>query len=88
MKHYFCRFNENGAPIVLVFCENRIEAETENARYLTEDELPLIQNRISEMIEEQERTESDTEKTYVEQLEAENAALLFQLLTGEEFSDV
>lgn len=59
MKHYFCRFDENGDPIVLFFCNYRLEEETENARYLTEDELPVIQARMAEMIEEQKKASED-----------------------------
>ena len=80
--NYFCRFDENGDPMVLSFHQDRIEIETENARYISEEELPRIQQRMDEMIAEQ------TELSYVEMLEAENAALLFQLLTGEVYSDV
>lgn len=82
MKYYFCRFDEKGDPIVLSFHEEKNEAETENARYITEAELPAIQQRMDEIIAE------NTEPDYIEMLEAENAALLFQILTGEEYTDV
>lgn len=43
-------------------------------------------------IEAKARAEAETfeaeEKSCIEQLEAENAALLFQMLTGEEYTDV
>ena len=53
MKYYFCIFDENENPIVLNFSESKNKEETENARYLTEEEIPLIQARLNEIIEEQ-----------------------------------
>ena len=52
MKYCFCRFNKEGDPIVLSFTNVKNEEETENARYLTEEEVPLIQARLNEIIEE------------------------------------
>lgn len=53
MKYYFCIFDENENPIVLNFSDSKNKEETENARYLTEEEIPLIQARLNEIIEEQ-----------------------------------
>lgn len=53
MKYYFCIFDENENPIVLNFSDSKNKKETENARYLTEEEVPLIQARLNEIIEEQ-----------------------------------
>lgn len=53
MKYYFCIFDENKDPIVLNFSDSKDKEETENARYLTEEEIPFVQARLNEIIEEQ-----------------------------------
>ena len=64
----------------------------DNFEEISQEEYVSAWNKMYAEAEEQSRRESEAmaeaEKTYTEQLEAENAALLFQVLTGEEYSDV
>ena len=57
--------------------------------------IPISEEEYNEAIAELEakaqeefEAEQKAEQSYIEQLESENAALLFQILTGEELSDV
>lgn len=74
------------------YCETSMERTDHNFEEISQEEYTQALNEMYVYTEEHNRIESEkaaeTEKTYVGQLEAENAALLFQMLTGEEFSDV
>ena len=74
------------------YCETSMERTDHNFEEISQEEYVSAWNKMYAEAEEQSRRESEAmaeaEKTYTEQLEAENAALLFQVLTGEEYSDV
>lgn len=74
------------------YCETSMERKEDNFEEISQEEYVSAWNKMYAEAEEQSRRESEAmaeaEKTYIEQLEAENAALLFQVLTGEEYSDV
>lgn len=86
MKQYYYKTREDitryGISLIEIF---------ENDLYC----IPISENEYIEAIldlEAQAKAEADKvaeeELTYTEQLEKENAALLFQLLTGEELENV
>lgn len=52
---------------------------------ITEEEYNAAVAKIEEESAKEIRLQEEAEQTYIEQLEKENAALLYQLLTGEEF---
>lgn len=74
------------------YCETSMERTDHNFEEISQEEYVSAWNEMYAEAKEQSRRESEAmaeaEKTYIEQLEAENAALLFQVLTGEEYSDV
>ena len=55
---------------------------------ITEAEYNAAIAEIEAKAQAEYEAEQQAEQTYIEQLEAENAALLFQILTGEVFTDV
>lgn len=61
---------------------------SENCIEITEEEYKSAVAEIYAKIEKEFLEEAQAEQSYIEQLEAENAALLYQLLTGEELTDV
>lgn len=72
MKNYFCIFDEKGEPFILTLSENRIEQETKNARYLTEEEVPIIQARMEELVRklrEEELKEEMTPEEFLQLIE-------------------
>ena len=74
------------------YCETTLKRTESNFEEISQEEYISILNEMYAQAEEQNRIETEAlakaEQTYIEQLEAENAALLFQILTGEEFKDV
>lgn len=79
MKYYKI-LDEDGNVLSL---EERSSISTDEKMIEIEQEEYLI--LLSE--KEKEWENADTEPSYIEQLENENAALLYQVLTGEEFTN-
>lgn len=89
--YYFVNFDSTGEVDSIGISENKTEIETENAFYVSEEECLRLKKQIAKKIELENQMEEErflAEQRTIEQLEKENAALLYQLLTGEEFADV
>lgn len=86
---YYYKIMKNGAveslqnsPALVPDSEEVIRISEEEYLQLTEEWKQAVQS-----LEEQE-TDGQSKDEKIAALEAENAALLYQLLTGEEFTDV
>ena len=55
---------------------------------ITEEEYNTAMAELEAKAQQEQEEAQQAEQTYIEQLEAENASLLYQLLTGEEYTDV
>lgn len=91
MKMYFYKKLKSNETVSLQTCDRQLKA-SDTFVNITEDEYNCILAELQEKGEAELKIEAEASKTeeqyYIEQLEAENAALLFQLLTGEEYSNV
>lgn len=67
---------------------NRIYENDPQCIPITEEEYNAAIAEIEAKAQAEFEAEQQAEQSYIEQLEAENAALLYQLLTGEELTDV
>ena len=92
--NYFVKFNSAGEAESISISKHRTEIETENAYYVSENECMCLKKHIAEKIEAENKAAEEFVFSYDElleknsQLEAENASLLYQVLTGEELTDV
>ena len=55
---------------------------------ITEEEYNTAMSKIEEEAAKEIQLQEEAEQSYIEQLEKENASLLYQILTGEELADV
>lgn len=67
---------------------NRIYENDPQCIPITEEEYNAAIAEIEAKVQAEFESEQQAEQTYIEKLETENAALLFQILTGEEYTDV
>ena len=89
--YYFVKFDDFGEPDSILISECKTEEETENEYYVSKDVCMALKQKMAEKIQSANEQEEDAEQTKDEriaELEAENAALLYQVLTGEELTDV
>lgn len=73
------------------YCETTMHRTESNFEEIAPEEYTRILNEMFAQAEEQSNAEqqaqAEAEQSYIEQLEAENAALFYQILTGEEYDD-
>jgi len=85
-------YEEKHSDGSVTYCETNMKRDTENFNEITESEYTSIFENMMAEAQGLSRTEEaariEAEQTYIEQLEEENASLLFQLLTGEELTNV
>lgn len=92
--YYFVKFDSTGEVDFITISDDKTESETENAYYVSEEECMRLKKQIAAKIEAENKAEEDFFISYdyllskTAELEKENAALLFQMLTGEEYADV
>lgn len=88
---YYKKLNEDGKLISLSSSTNNVSDRVAGLVSITKEEFDEISEQMYMKIAEEERIAAeitDAQRERVENLEKENAALLFQILTGEEYSDV
>lgn len=86
--YYFVKFNNDGELESISISDFKTEIETENEYYVDEETCLKLKAQMAEKIAAEEAAAEQEYQDYVAQLEEENAALLFQLLTGEEMINV
>lgn len=67
---------------------NRIYENDPQCIPISEEEYNAAIAELKAKAQAEYETEQQAEQSYIQQLEAENAALLYQVLTGEVFTDV
>ena len=85
-ESYFYKTREE--PIIYGISPNLLYDTDHQCIPISEDEYHAAIEEIKAKAQAELEAEQEAEQTYVEQLEIENAALLFQILTGEVFKDV
>ena len=88
---YYKQLNDDGKLISLSSSTNNVSDRVAGLVSITKEEFDEISEQMYMKIAEEERIAAeitDAQRERVENLEKENAALLFQMLTGEEYSDV
>ena len=88
---YYKQMNEEGKLVSVSSSTNCISVNTEGLVSITKEEFDEISAQMYMKLADEERIseeKADAERERIENLEKENAALLFQVLTGEEYSDV
>lgn len=85
-KSYF--FKTKGENSCIGQSPNLIYEDDPQCIPIAEEEYRNIIAELEAKAQAEYEAEQQAEQSYVEQLEAENAALLFQVLTGEELTDV
>lgn len=83
---YYKSMNE-GQIVSIQTSEIPIET-SDNFIEITKEEYNSISLEFEQKAQAEDEAIQQEEQSYISQLEAENAALLFQILTGEEFADV
>ena len=88
---FFYKEIKNGELVSLHRCN--VQLETENELYcISEEEYESLSEILREKGRKELQAEIENSKSeairYTEQLEKENASLLYQILTGEELADV
>lgn len=90
--YYFAKFNKDGEIDSISISDFKTEVETENEYYVDEETCLKLKAQMAEKIalenaaiEAENQDYIATLENTIADLEAENAALLFQTLTGEEF---
>ena len=89
--YYFVKFTPDGKIDSTSISSCKTETETEFEYYVSEEKYWELTSEMAKELEEEERLAEEAilaEQKRIENLEKENASLLFQLLTGEEYTDV
>ena len=73
---------------IVSYQRHRVPIELENFIEITESEYKLILRELEEKNQKESEMIEQSKDERIAELEAENAALLYQVLTGEEFTDV
>ena len=88
---YYYKEIKDGTILSLQTCNKQL-VTSDTFISITKEEYEEISAQLKAKGEQELRKEIEKEKTeemrYIEQLEAENASLLYQILTGEELDDV
>lgn len=89
--YYYKTIKSDGALASLQSCSENISAIDNMLIPISQEEFDTLSAAASMRVAEEERLLEEAitaEQERIENLEKENAALLYQILTGEEFADV
>lgn len=86
--YYYKKLNQSGELESLQSCASDLSNCDSELIPISKEEFDEITAEIDARVEAEKEAAAQAQRDYVAELEAENAALLYQLLTGEEFADV
>lgn len=84
----FNYFKTREGIVIYGISPNKIPEDDPQRISVSEEEYNAVTAAIEAEIKAESERIAAEERAYVENLEKENAALLFQILTGEEYADV
>ena len=85
------RFYKKFVQDSFVYSSREDDVSDSDAIEITQEEYDAALTELEakrQLEQEQARENEQTQEEYIAELEAENAALLYQILTGEEYSNV